>query len=95
MMRFERVVFRVHALQRMFEREVSYAEVIETLKAGEVIEQYSEDKAHPGQLLLGRSQERPLHVVVAFGEDNSAIGITVYEPDPGQWDDEFKRRRDT
>lgn len=85
----------MHALQRMFERKVSYDEVIETLKTGEVIEEYEEDKPHPSQLLLSWSQDRPLHIVVAFGEDNSAIIITVYEPDPGQWDDEFKHRRDT
>jgi hypothetical protein len=91
-MRFERVLFHVHTLQRMFERGVTYEEVTETLKTGEMIEEYSDNKLYPSRLLLGWPQERPLHVVAAVGEPDTAVIITVYEPDPDQWDDEFKRR---
>ncbi len=86
-------MFRVHALQRMFEREIRYEEIIESLKFGEVIEEYPKDSPYPSQLILGWSGERPIHVVVANSETNTAIIITVYEPDPNQWDDSFKYRR--
>ncbi|MCW5876855.1 MAG: DUF4258 domain-containing protein [Anaerolineales bacterium] len=92
-MHFERVVFRVHALQRMFERAVSYDDVIHVLKFGEVIEEYPEDHPHPSQLVLGWLNERPLHVVVATDGAGTVIVITVYEPKADRWNNEFTRRR--
>ena len=45
-------------------------------------------------MLLGWRGDRPLHVVVAYNaQDDEQILITVYEPDPVQWEDGFKRRR--
>jgi hypothetical protein len=39
-------------------------------------------------------QGRPIHVVAAWNDDDEEwIVITVYEPDPVEWDEEFKRRR--
>jgi hypothetical protein len=45
-------------------------------------------------LLLGWHGSRPLHVVVADNEDGEEhIVVTVYEPDPGEWGPDFKRRK--
>ena len=45
--------------------------------------------------MLGRTGEgRPVHVVCAYApEDDQLIVITVYEPDPNRWDEEFRQRR--
>jgi hypothetical protein len=43
------------------------------------------------RLFLGR---RPIHVVVADNlDDRENIVITVYEPDPEEWEPDFKRRK--
>jgi hypothetical protein len=93
-LRSRRIVYRVHALQRMFRRSISADEVSLVLASGEVVENYPDDKPYPSRLLLGWVGTRPLHVVAAHnaGEDEEIV-ITVYEPDPDLWDPEFKRRK--
>jgi hypothetical protein len=64
------------------------------LEFGEVIEEYPDDKPYPSRLVMGQVGLRPIHIVVA--DDNEAretIVITVYEPDPNQWEADFKRRK--
>jgi len=89
-----KLVFRVHALQRMFERQVSPDDVRAVIGSGETIEDYPNDKPYPSRLILGWRGTRPLHVVVAHNvSDNEFIVITVYQPDAGLWDHGFRRRR--
>jgi len=93
-MAFESLVFRVHAVQRMFQRHVGEPDVRHVLSAGTVIERYLEDRPYPSYLMLGWVGSRPLHVVVADNsEARETIIITVYEPDPLQWDADFARRK--
>lgn len=90
----DRLVFRVHAIQRMFHRRITEAEVRHVLATGDVIEDYADDSPYPSRLVLGWCGSRPLHVVVAEKvEDHETIVITVYEPDPAEWDSTFRRRR--
>ena len=89
-----RLVFRAHAIRRMFERRIGVADVRAIVERGEVIENRPDDPPYASRLLLGAVQGRPLHVVVA--EDAAAastIVVTVYEPDPALWRPGFKRRR--
>jgi hypothetical protein len=88
-----RLVFRVHAVQRMFQRNVSVDDVRHALHSGEQLEAYPEDQPYPSCLVLGWCASRPLHIVVAqnVAEDETIV-ITVYEPDPLFWDARFKRR---
>jgi hypothetical protein len=79
----------------MAERRVSRAEVEGVVTEGEVIKDYPDDTPYPSRLILGWSGERPLHVVAADNdEDNETIIITVYEPDPTIWTDDFRRKRE-
>jgi len=88
------LVFRVHAIKRMFERGVSIEDVRHVLETGEHVEEYPDDKPFPSRLTLGFVGSRPLHVVAAEDrESNAAIIITVYEPRPEQWDNKFRRRK--
>jgi hypothetical protein len=88
------LVFRVHAIQRMFKRRISKNDVRHVLATGEVVEDYPSDTPYPSRLILGWCETRPIHIVIA---DNAAedetIVITVYEPDPNLWEPGFKRRR--
>lgn len=78
----------------MFQYSVSADEVRQILLAGEVIQQYPEDRPYPSRLVLGWHGSRPIHVVAAYNvDDRETIVITVYEPDPDQWEPDFRRKR--
>ena len=88
------VVFRVHALQRMFEREIGVSDVMDILETGDIIARYDRDRPYPSRLVLGWSGGRPLHVVAADDpESDVTVVITVYRPDPDMWTRDFRRRR--
>lgn len=89
------IVYRLHASKRMFEREISDDDVEYQLKNGEIIERYDEDYPLPSLLLNGFSKnKRPLHLVVAINRDEKRlIIVTVYEPKPLKWLDNFSRRK--
>lgn len=89
-----KLTFRIHAIQRMFERQISPEDVRFAVESGETIQEYPDDTPYPSRLILGWKSQRPIHVVVADNEPgNEKIVVTVYEPDPNQWTDDFKRRK--
>jgi hypothetical protein len=76
-----KIVFRVHAIQRMFERNVSVRNVVQALQLGETIEDYSAEMAEPSRLILGFQGRRPFHVVTSENQKTNEITIiTVYIP---------------
>lgn len=88
------IVYRTHAIERMFQRDVREEDVESVVKAGEVIENYPDDYPYPSCLVLGYIGTRPLHVVYARDEEGSIIIITVYEPTIVKWMDDLKTRRE-
>ena len=80
------VIFRIHAIQRMFERRISDEDVKNILQTGELIEDYPNDKPYPSRLILGWSGTRPLHVVIAENQSDN-------ETDPNQWSVDFRSRK--
>ena len=89
-----KIMFRVHAVQRMFERSVTVKKVREALETGEVIEDYSSEMPEPCRLLLGFQGKRPFHVVTSENPAaNELTVITVYLPDPNKWKKDFRSRR--
>ena len=88
-----RVVFRVHAVQRMSERRISVSDVLHVLGSGMTIKDYPTDRPYPSRPVLGWCESRPVHVVVAENQSNNElIVITVYEPGPGLRNSEHARR---
>jgi hypothetical protein len=89
-----KIIFRVHTVQRMFERQISVRNVVQVLQAGETIEDYSSEMQEPSRLILGFRGSRPLHIVVSENPTMDAIIIiTAYIPDPVKWDKGFRSRR--
>lgn len=89
-----RVDFSGHAVRRMFKRSVGRDEVLDAIAGGEVIEEYPDDTPFPSYLLLARTQERILHVVVARDRDHGhCYVVTVYPPDPDLWEPGFRTRK--
>ncbi len=70
-------------------------EVGEAVQSAELLEEYPDDRPYPSCLLFGLTRSgRPLHLVAAYDEAGPrVIVITVYQPDPREWEDYRRRRR--
>jgi hypothetical protein len=89
-----KTIFRVHAVQRMFERHISAKKVRAALETGETIEDYSAEMPEPSRLILGFQGKRPFHMVTSENQDtNETTIITVYLPDSNKWNKDYKSRR--
>jgi hypothetical protein len=88
------LLFRVHAIQRMFERNISAKKVTEAIRSGETVEDYSSEMHQPSRLILAFQGRRPFHTVTSENPGTNEITIiTVYIPHPAQWKKDFKSRR--
>jgi len=89
-----KLLFRVHAIQRMFERNVSAKKVSQALQSGETIEDYSAEMPEPSRLILGFQGRLRFHVVTSENpETNERTIITVYIPEPDKWNKDFRSRK--
>ena len=78
----------------MLERNISVDDVLAVLNSGAIVEDYPEDAPFPSRLTLGWVGQRPVHVVWATAAGTGRVAIiTVYEPDPDEWDSTFRGRR--
>lgn len=83
-----------HILMRCQQRNITYEEIKEVIQNGEIIEEYPSDYPYPSCLILGMTIEgRIIHVVVGVAEDCLWL-ITAYEPDPEQWNSEYRMRKE-
>ena len=93
MVKSDRLVFRVHAIQRMFQRQISEDDVKHVLVTGQVIEDYPDDLRGPSCLIFGPTlTDRPLHIHCSHPSHPLVKIITLYEPNPNLWID-LKIRR--
>ena len=89
-----KILYRVHAVQRMFEREISPVKVRRALEAEDVIEDYSSEMPEPSRLMMGFQGKRPFHVVTSENpEANEITVVTVYLPDMNKWKKDSRTRK--
>jgi len=89
-----KITFRVHAVQRMFERNISAKKVSDAIQSGETIDDYSAEMPEPSRLILGFQGKHPFHVVTSENpETYETTIITVYIPDPEKWNKDSRSRR--
>ena len=91
-----RLKLRRHAQERRFKRDIRLDEIREVLKHGEVIQERPKAQPFPKYTMLGwiRYGSRPLHVVAADDEEEDVTYVlTVYEPDPNIWTDDFREKQ--
>jgi hypothetical protein len=89
----DKIIFRVHAIKRMFERRITEAGIRQVLLQGQEIESYPNDVPYPSRLMLGWVDNSPLHVIAAYNKrDDQTIVITVYHPDRKLWSADFRIR---
>jgi hypothetical protein len=87
-------IFRVHAMQRMFERGISELDIRLVVEEARVVEDYPTEQPFPMKLLLGWSDRRPVHVLACFDvQADTIIIVTVYEPTLERWLPGFLKRR--
>ena len=88
------IIFKDHAVLRMFERGISKNEIIEIIETGETIEEYKEDYPYPSSLMFKIIGGKPVHIVVADNKsENQKIIVTVYIPDTTNFESDFKTRK--
>jgi len=88
------VEYSLHATRQVVAREISHDEVTQTVLAGEVIEDYSNDKYGPSCLILGRTTNgRVLHAQCSYPSRPLIKVITAYDPDLAEWDENFRKRK--
>ena len=81
-----------HAQLRCRVRGIALQDIHQAIEQGEIIEQYPEDAPYPSCLLLGYSNDKPLHIVAGASNDMLWI-ITVYCPNASKWEADFKTRK--
>jgi hypothetical protein len=88
------IKFSTHAIERMGQRDVTFDEVIDILRNGEIIRQDRATNVSTTRLgwITRRAAPQPVHVVSVTDVDGATLIITVYVPDPLLWDATFKRR---
>ncbi len=83
-----------HADEEAAEDALTLNDVLSSVAHGEVIEAYLTDVPYPSCLILGQTPGGvPIHSVWAYNSDNQwAVLVTVYRPDPMRWVDWRQRR---
>lgn len=91
----KKIIWRRHALERMLERDLSRAVVLDVVLSGQVIEDYSADRLTPTALILGWDGKRPVHIVVSIetDADDEVAVITAYEPSLEAFESDYRTRR--
>jgi hypothetical protein len=90
--RGEYVVSFTHT-EKLRERKIGAGDLEAAIRNGVIVEDYFQDPRGPSCLILGRSGSRPLHVVCGRVEAEQILIITAYEPDPGEWEPDWRTRR--
>ena len=89
-----RILYRAHAVQRMFEREISPVKVRKALETADVIEDYSSEMPEPSRLIMGFHGKHPFHIVTSENPETEPLTVvTVYIPDPNKSKKDSRSRR--
>ena len=89
----ERIIVTQHGRKRLEERNIKIEDICKVIEDGKIIEQYEDDYPFPSCLILGKSNNRNLHLVVSVDEGLIYL-ITAYEPDPLKWESDLKTRKE-
>lgn len=75
-------------------RKIEAVEIEEAICNGTIIEAYPDDPRGASCLVLGfGTRNRPLHIICGRLEEDEILIITAYEPDPKEWEVDWKTRK--
>ena len=78
----------LHAEKERYAEEVTISDLETAIFNGEILEDYPEDPRGPSCLVLGYSQNRPIHIVCGYTLIRWVRIVTVYKPKLPKWIDE-------
>ncbi len=79
--------------EKLRQRRIKAQDIEQAIKAGVLIEEYPDDPRGASCLILGLVGERPLHVLCGRLDAEEILIITAYQPDPAEWEDDWKTRK--
>jgi hypothetical protein len=83
----------LHAEKERYAEDVTLHDLETAIYNGEILEDYPDDPKGPSCLILGYSQNRPIHIVCGYTAANWIRIITVYIPRLPKWIDEKTRAK--
>ena len=84
-----------HATMRLRKRAVSVQAVLGAVDSFEVIEKYPRDKYLPSYLIRAQHGQMVFHLQAATDVQGENVRIvTVYVPNPEEWDEDLRVRRE-
>ena len=89
--KIENIVMTQHSRIRLVERGILINDIVKAIDNGEIIEDYEDDYPFPSCLILGKSEEKAIHICASINDNNIYL-ITAYIPDENRWTDGFKKR---
>jgi hypothetical protein len=79
---------------RLKGRSISRRAILESYVGYKIIDAYPEDKYLPSYLVYSEWQGDIFHILFAVDTEGDNVRIiTVYRPDPDEWEEDFKTRR--
>jgi len=91
--RHDKYEISFHAEKERYAEDMTISDLETAISNGEILENYSDDPRGQSCLILGYSQNRPIHIVCGYTSINWIRIITVYIPKPPKWIDERTRTK--
>ncbi len=82
-----------HAEKERYAEDITLADIETTISNGDILEDYPEGPRGPSCLVLGYSQNRPIHIVCGYTPIKWIRIITVYLPKQPKWINERIRAK--
>lgn len=79
--------------EKLRQRRIRLADIEQAAETGIIIEEYPTDPRGASCLVFGLAGARPLHLVCGRLEAEEILIITAYEPDPTEWEHDWKTRK--
>ena len=90
----ESMIITQHGRRRFEERGILIGDIGNVITSGKIIEQYEDDFPFPSCLILGKSDEKNIHVVASIDSGFIYI-ITAYYPSADKWENDFRTRKES
>lgn len=74
-----------HAEKERYAEDISISDLETGISGGEILEDYANDPRGPSCLIIGYSQNRPIHIVCGYTSIKWIRIITVYIPKLPKW----------
>lgn len=87
----EKYEISVHAEKERYAENITIADLETAVYNGDILEDYPDDPRGSACLILGYSENRPIHIVCGHAQARWIRIITVYIPKLPKWIDERTR----